>query len=1678
MMELSPQEQHLQQQQQQQVRRRQAGGGGGDEAEYQEQEPLFVHATMHDDAPPALAQKRAEAPHVIGAGGGLIMQLQKQDPSNFRLVASSGGSAAFANEKREVQPWRVRDRMKTVSVALFLCLNIGVDPPDVVKPDPCARLECWINPYSLPPQKALDSIAKSLQLQYERWQPRARYKTATDPTVDEVKKLCMASRKTAKEERVLFHYNGHGVPRPTPNGEIWVFNKNYTQYIPLSVYDLQTWMDTPSIYVFDCSGAGLIVSAFKQFALQREAEQQAWSLAHQNSSSESGSHEQQQQLSQRGRASEAPRTGQHREQLRDQARNDSASSRAAAAAAAAAAGAAAPPVRHSSFRDCILLAACQGNEVLPTNPDLPADLFTSCLTTPIKTAVRWFAPRSLLQNVNVELLDRIPGRLNDRKTPLGELNWIFTAITDTIAWNVLPRPLFKRLFRQDLLVASLFRNFLLAERILWSANCTPISEPALPPTHNHHLWQAWDYTVEQCLAQLPALLAAEEQAISRMPRPNPGPQPAGVGVGSGAGSGVRVAAVGVATNGAAPRLSALTSAWQAPMAHAFATGSGVSTGTHGSMAESLEYQYTSNPFFEDQMTAFEVWLSMGPQERNPPEQLPIVLQVLLSQVHRLRALRLLSRFLQMGSWAIDLALSVGIFPYVLKLLQSPAAELRQELVFIWGKILALDRSCQVDLVKDNGHVYFIEFLGKGYSSSSSSAVHVAMAAFVLSTVASDAPEKCASDPQFVTGCLRRLSDPHPLVRRWCLFCLSQFIAYSSEYVDDVYRNPELLQTVFDLQRNDPFPEVRAAASILLGNAFIGTYRYLSLQAHQFAAALASSSQSRADDEFLQPEDGGYSVSKGIQDSGRDHDGQQQLLDFDNDSGLQNVLDSDGDEVADDLMRKLGALPDPRIQEFANLCLQMLDHFATTICDDEASPLCRREVALISSRIIESRAAEMAALLDARVVTASRGVREQYPDGIDMDTREAGLAASTGMMSGNASSDLGLDRLIMMRLWSIINVVSSDAHPVIAFVGYECVSLVESLLPKDSNARRLFLRSCNNASNAPPGLQPHGKVATGGRIGAQSAADRLKDEDSVHHGHDSLPRVLSFEAVGSLFQRLFNPNRPQNSIHGIGGDLGGSSAAGHMHGQGGGVKGPGARSFVDQWGFDVSTRAELQRALAQIPSLYEWSCREILSIEMDMDDRSSSTGGMGMYEASVFAQHHLAHGNHGSMSMTSPVWSSSTTLSVPESPPVEAVLSSTTTGSFGGMMPISGAAGLAVGSMGGGEHQHHIAKMDEVASFETMQGGIWSMAFAEHHPLLAMGTSTGTVMVFDIEKWSKKDILGVPRLKDSLRYGVTSLSVTGAPCEEPVYACSSADGQVALWRKDQVSERVFFLSAFHAASRTAELDLLNVQQSYNRLRPSASRLGLWARSNSTSSSQNPAIPTSSSPSVGTETGYGCAMHWSGMHEYMITGGCERSLVRLWDMHTETCAWKSAVLSEDAFVASVLGGDPRNEYMRDAYVVGGSDGSLVVLDSRTQGGDGRVTVAPRAHKVPVVALGVDDSRASRIGERQLLYSADFCGLVNVWDFRMMGRGVIRSINAHPGKLTSMVVRPVDHSPLITGSANRSIKFLSSTGDVRKEIKFHEGFLSTRIGPVTSLAYNPGKSMLAAGFGDSIVSFYGGT
>ena len=597
----------------------------------------------------------------------------------------TGGNPKDDNHVYTLPDWRTRDRLKTVSAVLALCLNIGVDPPDVIKTSPCAKLECWVDPSNaggVTSNAPINNIGKALQTQYEQLSMRTRYKLSLDPTVDETRRYTSTLRRNARNERVLFHYNGHGVPKPTSSGEIWVFNRTYTQYIPISLYDLQSWLGAPSLFVWDCSDAGLIIQNFVKFVEKHEAE--------------------------------------NAETRRQQ-----------------------PNAEIMDYTDCVHLAACRDKENLPTNPALPADVFTSCLTTPIEMAVRFFILQNPLPSgISPEAASKIPGRVSERRTPIGELNWIFTAITDTIAWSSLPGPLFKRLFRQDLMVAALFRNFLLAQRIMRVYHCHPQSYPEVPSTHDHPLWQSWDLAVESILSQLPDLVAHEE--------------------------GHKV------------------------------------------------YEYQHSNFFAEQLTAFEVYLSQGGVDRKPPAQLPVVLQVLLSQVHRLRALILLSKFLDLGPWAVHLALGIGIFPYVLKLLQSQAMELKPVMVFIWARILACDQTCQTDLLKDNGYQYFTSIISPSAGNDTFSlyppnhpdlyfrtdevthsktfdmltplfvgvpvgnvSEHRAMCAFIISMFCKDfhQGQVVCNTHELIDSCLAHLHNlENPLLRQWSCLCISRLWA--------------------------------------------------------------------------------------------------------------------------------------------------------------------------------------------------------------------------------------------------------------------------------------------------------------------------------------------------------------------------------------------------------------------------------------------------------------------------------------------------------------------------------------------------------------------------------------------------------------------------------------------------------------------------------------------------------------------------------------------------------------------------------------------------------------------------------------------------------------------------------------------------------------------------------------
>ena len=615
----------------------------------------------------------------------------------------------------------------------------------------------------MPSHKALEVIGQNLQHQFEGLSPKITYKPILDPSYDDLRRFCMTLRKQAKDDTVLFHYNGHGVPKPTPSGELWCFNKNYTQYIPVSIAEVQNWLGSPCVYIWDCSAAGNLLQSFVNFAERRDAD---INLMH-------GGY----------------------------------------------------PEGMQPFMESIQLAACAANEHLPSSPELPADIFTSCLTSPIDIALRFFIMNHQLPNdITADMVMQVPGDLKDRRTPLGELNWIFTAITDTIAWTTFSRELFTRLYRSDLLIASLFRNFLLAERIMKNYHCTPHTYPSLPPTNTHPLWASWDLAVDACLRQIPDILKnAETTPIS-----------------------------GTLSNRARR---------QAQLARQERGAPPIPTPVPGT---EKPYSYVFSRFFADQLTAFEVWISRGgsaltkrgplslpmqtngdqgfePQEngnigeldrnnghhlvpRKPPDQLPIVLQVLLSQPHRLRALILLSQFVDLGPWAVHLALAIGIFPYISKLLQAAGGDLRPVLIFIWARILAVDSSCQVDLYTNQGYKYFANVLAmqedrKGTMIPNGSE-HKAMCAFILSAIARDFPhgqDACWRERVF-DSCYDRLDEPDFLLRQWSALCIGQLWDNNDEI--KVYGVDKGTQDKLIGLLSDESPEVRAAALFSLGT-FMG-----------------------------------------------------------------------------------------------------------------------------------------------------------------------------------------------------------------------------------------------------------------------------------------------------------------------------------------------------------------------------------------------------------------------------------------------------------------------------------------------------------------------------------------------------------------------------------------------------------------------------------------------------------------------------------------------------------------------------------------------------------------------------------------------------------------------------------------------------------------------------------------
>lgn len=244
--------------------------------------------------------------------------------------------------------------------------------------------------------------------------------------------------------------------------------------------------------------------------------------------------------------------------------------------------------------------------------------------------------------------------------------------------------------------------------------------------------------------------------------------------------------------------------------------------------------HTASSFFSDQLDSFELWLKLGSVYKSPPMQLPIILQVLLSPIHRNRALNLLHRFFEMGSWAIDHALSVGIFPYLLKLLQTNIVDLQDSLIYLWAKILALDSSCQLELVKEKRYWYFLKFLDTctgSYDLRSN-------AAFIMSVICDRHPrgQEACLEGNLPLICIRQLSSENAdendtqkwNMWRWICICLGKLCENNSQAIVSSAQL-DIPDVLIQMVHHAPDVEVRASAIYALSCFIFSEYAPHELQ---------------------------------------------------------------------------------------------------------------------------------------------------------------------------------------------------------------------------------------------------------------------------------------------------------------------------------------------------------------------------------------------------------------------------------------------------------------------------------------------------------------------------------------------------------------------------------------------------------------------------------------------------------------------------------------------------------------------------------------------------------------------------------------------------------------------------------------------------------------------------------
>jgi len=205
------------------------------------------------------------------------------------------------------------------------------------------------------------------------------------------------------------------------------------------------------------------------------------------------------------------------------------------------------------------------------------------------------------------------------------------------------------------------------------------------------------------------------------------------------------------------------------------------------------------------------------------------------------------------------------------------------------------------------------------------------------------------------------------------------------------------------------------------------------------------------------------------------------------------------------------------------------------------------------------------------------------------------------------------------------------------------------------------------------------------------------------------------------------------------------------------------------------------------------------------------------------------------------------------------------------------------------------------------------------------------------------------------------------------------------------------------------------------------------------------------------GSGLITEWQQSHGILLVSGDVR-VIRVWDAAKELCTQDIPTVS-DSCVTSLTS----NRALGNLIAAGCGDGIIRLYDRRLSSRDSMIMTLAE-HKAWVVGCQLQQETGEVI-------TASVAGDVRFWDLRTANS--FRTIDTH-GPLSALAVH--ERAPVLaTGSNHQYIKIYSHEGENLNTIRYHDGFLGQRIGPVSSMTFHPHKLLLAAGSTDSIVSCF---